>query len=295
MGLNRWLGCIENPRTGRESEGVGVATSVPLVRDVVVVGAGPAGLQAAIAAARNGHRVTVLERTAHPGGQVRLAASVPNRAELGDLVRNQVHECGRLGVSVEYGVEVDAAEVARRRPDRVIVATGAVIARPWWAGDSDRVVDVREVLDGTAVPEGDVVVIDEIGFHHATSVAELLADRGCRVEVITPGMVVGQDLGVTLDMEGWWIRAGAKGIVQSTELVPMGWDDAALQLQHHPTGAMVERRPDWIVCAVPANPAEELYLALSAAGVAVDRVGDCVAPRRAHAAVVEGERAGSAI
>src|SRR4051794_9427478 len=76
--------------------------------------------------------------------------------------------------------------------------------------------------EGAAAPVGDVVVIDEIGFHHATSVAELLADRGCRVEIVTPGMVVGQDLGITLDMENWWMRAHAKGIVQSTDLVPMG-------------------------------------------------------------------------
>ena len=68
------------------------------------------------------------------------------------------------------------------------------------------------------------MVIDEIGFHHATSVAELLADRGCAVEIVTPGMVVGQDLGVTLDMENWWIRATDKGIVQRTDLVPMGID-----------------------------------------------------------------------
>src|SRR5690606_40341379 len=102
--------------------------------------------------------------------------------------------------------------------------------------------------------------VDELGFHHATSVAELLADRGCRVEVVTPGMVVGQDLGVTLDMENWWMRAGAKGIVQSTELVPMSFADGVLSLQHHPTGSMFERRPDWVVCAVPATPAEELYL-----------------------------------
>ena len=64
------------------------------------------------------------------------------------------------------------------------------------------------------IPPGDVVVIDELGFHHATSVAELLADRGCNVEIVTNGMVVGQDLGVTLDMENWWMRADAKGIVQ---------------------------------------------------------------------------------
>ena len=295
MGLNRWLGCIENPRTGRESQGVGEVRLTAKPKDVLVVGAGPAGMQTALAAARNGHRVTVCERADQPGGQARLAATVPNRAEFGDLVRNQVSECRRRGVTVEYGVTVDEAEVARRRPDVVIVATGADPTRPWWAGDAANVCDVRDVLEGTAVPTGDVVVVDELGFHQATSVAELLADRGCAVEVVTPGMVVGQDLGITLDMENWWIRAGAKGIAQSTDLVPMGMADGVLTLQHHPTGTVQERRPDWVVCAVPATPAEALYLSLRDAGIEVQRVGDCVAPRRAHAAVVDGERVGSSI
>ena len=307
MGLNRWLGCIENPRTGRESEGVGEARPVAVGRRVLVIGAGPAGLQAAIAAARNGHHVTVLEREPHAGGQVRLAATVPNRAELGDLVRNQVHECGRLGVAIEYGVDATASEVERRRPDSVIVATGAVAARPWWAPpEADWIVDVRDVLTGAAQPAGDVVVLDELGFHHATSVAEVLADRGCRVEVITPGMVVGQDLGITLDLETWWIRAGAKGIVQSTELVPMGVEDVGdgghvVNLQHHPTGSMHTRTPDWLVLAVPADPADGLYHELRSSaelrdrGVDVVRIGDAVAPRRAHAAVIDGERVGAAV
>ncbi|MFZ1589667.1 MAG: FAD-dependent oxidoreductase, partial [Candidatus Microthrix parvicella] len=263
---------------------------------VLVVGGGPAGLQAAIAAARNGHRVTLCERHELTGGAVRLAASVPNRAEFGDLVRNQFHEATRLGVEIETGVTLDAAEVLRRRPHSVVVATGARPARPYWApGDEHRIVDVIEVLDGAAAPSGRVVVLDELGFHQATSVAELLADRGCDVEVITPGMVVGQDLGITLDLETWWMRAESKGIVQTTELVPMGWDQGTLTLQHHPTGTMHERTPDWVVLAVPATPAEELYLELLDAGVDVHRAGDVVAPRRAHAAVVDGERVGAAL
>jgi hypothetical protein len=67
-----------------------------------------------------------------------------------------------------------------------------------------------------------VVVVDDLGFHQATSVAELLADRGCEVEIITAGMVVGQDLGITLDMETFNVRAHAKGIRQATDLVVMG-------------------------------------------------------------------------
>ncbi|MCB0984711.1 MAG: mycofactocin system FadH/OYE family oxidoreductase 2, partial [Ilumatobacter sp.] len=197
MGLNRWLGCIENPRTGRESGPVGTVRMTEKPKSVLVVGAGPAGLQAAIAAARNGHRVTVCEKDDVPGGQVRIAASVPNRAEFGDMIRNQVNECRRLGVTIEYGVSVWPGLVEERKPDHVIVATGAEPSRPWWvAGDAVQVADVREVLDGSAAEGGPqpgqtVVVVDEIGFHHATSVAEVLADRGCAVEVVTPGMVVG--------------------------------------------------------------------------------------------------------
>ncbi len=298
MGLNRWLGCIENPTTGREAEGETKAKRRSS-STILIVGGGPGGLQAAIAAARGGNKVTVYEKERHAGGQVRLAASVPSRAEFGDMIRNQLTECRRLGVTIEYGVSVWPGLIAEQRPDHVIVATGAEPQRPWWVpADADRVVDVRAVLDGSARPAGEVVVIDELGFHQATSVAELLADRGCSVEIITNGMVVGQDLGITLDMENWWMRAGEKGIVQSTDLVAMGMGDPAarrvLNLLHHPTGVTVTRTPDWIVLAVPPSPVEWLYHDLKAAGFSVERVGDCVAPRRAHAAVVEGECAGAA-
>ena len=316
MGLNRWLGCIENPKTGREAidqvargaareapatsrtEGAAEAKRRP-VPTTLIVGGGPAGLQAAIAAARGGHRVTVFEKERHAGGQVRLAASVPNRAEFGDLIRNQLTECRRLGVVIEYGVDVGPDLIAQMQPDRVIVATGAEPQRPWWVpADADRVVDVRAVLDGTANPSGDVVVIDELGFHQATSVAELLADRGCNVEIVTNGMIVGQDLGITLDMENWWMRASAKGIFQSTDLVAMGMGDASprrtLNLLHHPTGTNATRTPDWVVLAVAPSPVDWLYHELKQAAISVERVGDCVAPRRAHAAVIEGERAGAA-
>ena len=299
MGLNRWLGCIENPRTGREHEWSqnGHVRITPRPKEVMVVGAGPAGLQAAIAAARNGHRVHVYEQRDEPGGQVRIAASVPNRAEFGDIVRNQINECERLGIEITYGVGVWPGLVAEKNPDHVIVATGAEPQKPWWVAEDCKVgvADCREVIEGAAEPHGDVIVIDELGFHHATSVAELLADRGCNVEVITPGMVVGQDLGITLDMENWWIRAGAKGIVQSTDLVPMNLAGDELTLLHHPTGVNKIRKPDWVVLATHASPVEWLYHDLKSQGVSVERVGDCVAPRRAHAAVVDGERAGASI
>jgi len=348
MGLNRWLGCIENPATGREAQrrtrqvqGSAVfkaaADAAQAERDtaraawealdagrragdagwkapalprghrgrrakrVLVVGAGPGGLQAAIAAARSGHRVEVVERDDRPGGQVRLAATVPNRAELGDLVRNQAAECRALGVVLRFGTEATAAGVVAEEPDAVVLATGAVPQRPPWvpspAPDRPRVADVRDILAGTVHPEGTVLVLDELGFHQATSVAELLADRGCRVEIVTPGMVVGQDLGITLDLEHFNIRAAAKGIEQATDLVATGMADGAVQLLHHPTGRAEHRQVDWVVLAVPPLPDEDLYVELRRVAPALDvrRVGDCVAPRRAHAAVIEGDRVGAAL
>jgi mycofactocin system FadH/OYE family oxidoreductase 2 len=299
MGLNRWLGCIESPSTGREA--VTVRRHASRARRVLVAGAGAGGMQAAIAAARVGHHVDVFEAESVPGGQVRVAAQVPSRAEFADLTRNQLAEAQRAGVTFHFGTPVDAELVARQHPDVVVVATGSRPQRPWWAGDLARVVDVRDVLEGRVAPSGRVLVVDELGFHQATSTAELLADRGCAVEIVTPGMVVGQDLGITLDMETWWMKATAKGIRQTTDTMVTATAEGedggvTVSLQQHTTGTDSARGVDWVVCATPPRPDDALWQALrSAGGVEVHRVGDCVAPRRAHAAVIEGERVGAAL
>ena len=299
MGLNRWLGCIENPHTGKESA---IVPRPRRRRKVVVVGGGPGGLQAAVSAAGRGHRVVLFERQDRLGGQAHVAASVPSRAEFFDIARNLIVAARREGVEVRTGVEATAELVRAESPDAVIVATGARPARPWWAGDEPRVVDVRDVLEGRAHPAGRVVVVDELGFHQATSTAELLADRGCTVEIVTNGMVVAQDLGITLDLETWNVKAHAKGIVQSVDLVPMGLgraddgsDDLVLELQHHPTGTDRPRRCDWVVCSVHQQAEDDLWRALDGAPFEVHRIGDCLAPRRAHAAVIEGNRVAVAL
>ena len=235
-----------------------------------------------------------------------MAASVPSRAEFLDVVRNLAAECQRYGVEIRTGVEATAESLRADAPDAVVLATGARPQPPYWAAGHPRVVDVRDVLEGRAEPAGQVVVVDDLGFHQATSVAELLADRGCAVEIITAGMVVGQDLGITLDMETFNVRAHAKGIRQATDLVVMGAaaDDAdrgggsggvVLTLLHHPTGEPAQRHCDWVVCAVHQAPEDALWQQLQDAPFEVHRVGDCVTPRRAHAAVIEGHRVAVAL
>jgi mycofactocin system FadH/OYE family oxidoreductase 2 len=297
VGLNMRLGCAVNPRSGRE--GVPLAAPVRPGRRVLVVGGGPAGLQAAVTAAGRGHRVVLCERRPRTGGQVADAASAPGREEFGAVVHDLLAECLRLGVDVRVATTVDLPTVQREEPDVVVLATGARPALPGWARGLDRVVDVRDVLRGGADPSGTVLVYDELGFHQGTSVAELLAARGCVVEIMTPGMVVGQDLGLTLDMPGFHRRAREAGIGFSTDRTVLGAAAAAsgvrLTVLHHPVGAVSEEARDWVVCAVPPVPENELWTELCTHDVPVHRIGDCVAPRRAHAAVLDGHRVGAAL
>ncbi|MEV0945786.1 hypothetical protein [Rhodococcus sp. NPDC049939] len=156
---------------------------------------------------------------------------------------------------------------------------------------------MRDVLEGRAQPSGIVLVVDELGFHQGTSVAEFAADSGCVVTICTPGMIVGQDLGITLDFEGWNQRAHHKGITQLTDVVPMGCEAVevgklAVTLLHHPTGQSSRFVADWVVSSAHQRPEDELWKELADSGIEVHRVGDVLAPRRAHSAVIEGERVG---
>jgi 2,4-dienoyl-CoA reductase (NADPH2) len=298
MGLNRWMGCIETPGTGQEKRyGIGTLPPASKAKRVLVVGGGPAGLKAATIAASRGHKVTLLEKENRLGGQVVWAVRVTSRAEFGDIVRNLLNEAARLNIDMRTGVSATPEMILAEKPDAVVVATGSDPDRSSIPGAmGPEVADVTDILSGAVEPGARVLVVDRLGFHEATSVAEFLAERGCQVEVVTPTLYVGQDLGVTLDLETWYRRARQLGITCTPNHSVLSISEGVVTAIHNYSGQMVTfERADTVVLAVHRRANCDLYTSLKGRVRELHRIGDCVAPRRAHAAILEGEQAGRAI
>lgn len=286
VGMNRPIGCLVNPRLGHEGGGAPDGA-----KRVLVVGGGPGGLRAAVAAAERGHLVTLCESSPELGGQLAVAALAPGRAELGRVVHDLAARARALGVVLRTSTEVTPEFVAEHRADVVVLATGARPEPPPWA-TGDRVAAASEVLSGGVWPSGRVLVYDELGGHAATGVAELLAARGHAVEIVTPMLAVAPDLGLTLEREPFLARAAALNIRFGVERLVESMSGSMVTLRHHLLDVRERRDCDWLVYATLPRPDDRLETRLPGP---VHRVGDCLAPRDARAAIRDGDRVGRAL
>jgi len=312
--------CIHNPATGREATLPHViGRSRGARRRVAVVGAGPAGLEAARVSAARGHDVVLFEAAGEPGGQVVLAARVARRCELLGITDWLYQEVRHLGVDVRFHRYAEAEEVLDESPDVVVVATGGIPNTGFLGEAGDLVTTTWDILSGQAGVAGDVLLFDDLGEHAGLSCAEHMAARGARLELVTPDRMPGADIGGTnypAYLQAFY-RHGVSATPNHRLLaVRREGNRLVAVLRNEYTDALTERRVEQVVVEHGTLPADELYFALKAnarnAGeVDIEallegrpqtlvsnpegryqlfRVGDAVASRNVHAALYDSLR-----
>ena len=252
------ISCIYNPVSGREKEWSALEPADTKKR-VFVVGGGPAGLEAARVAAVRGHTVTLFEKSAQLGGQVKTAAQAPHREDFGEIAAYLESQVRRLGVEVLLGEEVSEGMILEANPDVVVIATGSNAYIP-------------------PVP--------------GSEVAELLADQGKKVELITTKPYVG----ASLDLLTWRLlyeRLMEKGVEMSASvaLKEIGEDSVTVYSTITKKEWQISD-VDAVVFAVGSAADNGLYRSLKGQVEELFAVGDCVAPRGVEQAAYEGHKVG---
>ncbi len=178
--------CIHNAATGRETT---IPHEIPKAvhkRKVVIVGAGPGGLEAARVAAERGHEVVVYELADKPGGQIRLTAQSERRKEMISIIDWRMAQCERLGVTFHFNTWADTAVVLDENADVVIVATGGMPHTEVLAHGNQFLVSSWDIISGDVKPGRNVLVYDDAGDHAGLQAAEFIARSGAKTEIMTP-------------------------------------------------------------------------------------------------------------
>lgn len=289
------ISCIQYPESGREllyDEIRPAATP----RRIAVMGGGPAGMKAAVTAARRGHQVTLFEADTVLGGQARLAQLLPQRSEFGGLITNLVEELKREGIEVTTRHRTSPEALLEDGYEHVLVATGARPYSPPLEQLGDLPVSTAiELLSGPSLPGGHVVVYDTQGDWVGVGVAEMLARQGARVTLAVNGLHVAETL-QSYVRDSTAARLHDLGIKVMTYARVFGIDDDTVYLYHTGGGEpMVLEGVDHLVLACGSTPTVSLEDEESWASLPITLIGDCLAPRTAEEAVFDGLKAGLAI
>jgi len=293
---SKTLGCIQNSRVGEEPlTGVEGYAPIEKSKQVLVVGSGPAGLEAARIARLRGHTVTVYEKENQIGGQINLIKKRPGRQAMSGVIRYLRHTLAELDVPIITGTMVTAEMVARENPDAVIVATGSrPLAKPV-AGEygPPAVLNVWEILNEEFPVGQKVLFIDENGGHHATATVELLADQGKTVHMVTSDLFIGIELGPLGDLYMTRQRLLQKGVTFISDVIIDAIEANVVKARD-----IFSNEPrrfddyDTIVLDMGNVAQDDLYRQLKGQMQELYRIGDCVAPRGIDMAILEGRQVG---
>ncbi len=288
--------CVYNPVAGREAT-LATRSDAVVAKNVLVVGGGPAGLEAATVAAERGHRVTLLERSDRTGGQTNIAAMAPGRAEWADIANYMTARARRAGVVIRTGVEATAETVLAESPDAVVIATGATPYVPEMPGaEGSHVTTAHDAIKGDALVGDRVVVIDTQGVRAGCDAANHLAKQGKNVTLVTGMPVIGEHV-----QAGTWrhlyedlVRAGVT-LSPLTEVVAIGENSVSVRDAVYSPKTWEIEGVDTVVFAAGGEVRDGLYRELEGRVGDLHAIGDCMQPRDVEAAVYEGHMLGRSL
>jgi NADPH-dependent 2,4-dienoyl-CoA reductase/sulfur reductase-like enzyme len=312
--------CIHNPATSREATMPHVIVRADKAKRVVIVGAGPAGLEAARVAGERGHKVTLFEAAPEAGGQIRIATRIKRRKELIGIVDWRVAQCERLGIDMRFNTYAEASDVLGLEPQAVIIATGGISQNLSIEDGADLAVSSWDILSGDVKPAGEVLLFDDNGAHPGLTAAEFIAESGAPLEIISPERFFAPEMG-GLNLVPYMKTLTARGVPITTmtrvrALSREGNRIRATLWSPYTQADCGSRIVDQVVVENGTAPLSELYFELKEQSVnrgEVDhqalisgrpqalttnpqgmfqlfRIGDAVASRNIHAAIYDALR-----
>ena len=313
--------CMHNAATGRELTMPHVIPPAEARKKVVIVGTGPAGLEAARVAAERGHDVTVFEAAADPGGQVRLTAQSPRRREMLSIIEWRMAQCAARDVEFRFNTWAETEDVISQSPDVVIIATGGMPNTELFEKGAEQanVVTSWDIISGDVIPADNVLIYDESGDHPGLQAAEIAAEAGSKVEIMTPDRVFAPDV-MAMNLVPYMRNLQDKDVTFTVtrRLLDVTRDGNKLRatIGTDYSDHTHESLYDQVVVNYGTLPLDDLYFdlkSLSSNGGAVDhdalidglpqriirnpdgafqlfRIGDAVSARNTHAAIYDALR-----
>lgn len=311
--------CIHNPSSGREETVPHQIDKAAQRKKVLIVGAGPAGLEAARVAGERGHQVLVLEAAAQAGGQILLSAQSPRRREMLGITDWRLAQCEALGVVIRYNCWAEEDTVLAENPDVVIVASGGLAHTEVLKSGNEWVHSAWDIISADLKPGRNVLIYDDAGDHAGLQAAEIIAASGARVEIMTRDRSFAPEvmaMNLTPYMRSLQCKDVRFTVTWLLEAVRREGDTLVATIGSDYGGVSKEQRHDQIIVNHGTRPNDELYHALKPLSRnlgAIDyreliaghpqtrqgnpngrfllfRIGDAVSARNTHAAIYDALR-----